>query len=377
VYVLVSSPYGPRVGSLLDDVLSPFKSAADAVGDIVSRVPGSAWVGQAFSQGATWIGEMAKTPWGFTILTAATGTFVLPNLAPIVGPQIASVAWTIPELAQGQCFSTAYIQELTHRAEAVATYFFKKDVGDGSVELPDDVKQQIGAQVAQVTDQIKELYANPAFQGAFDVLAVKNLAAQANLSLRDALAQLKLSPEDVAARFGVLPISAAMLENLLLCSIVFSSSEFDVPTGRGTVQVPSGAGTTFPSRPGAAVIFQSPTLPIPALPDGSTSAEILDEIQRAASAGATDANLTALRAQYAQVLGQEVAHHAEVEAAAQARAVALQGGFVVAPPAPSPPGPTAAPSGLLPLAAAAALLTLPLWLPRLSPRAARRLRLIP
>lgn len=91
-------------------------AAADVVSSVWDRVPGSELVDD-FTGGP--LQDFANTAVGKVILRAIA-TSVTGGLAPVLGPQLATVAWTIPGVLRGEPWDEAWLLEFNHRAEAAA-----------------------------------------------------------------------------------------------------------------------------------------------------------------------------------------------------------------------------------------------------------------
>lgn len=294
----------PRVafGGLFDDFVSvveaPFKTAAGAVGDVLRVVPGGTWIQGAFDSGKTWIGDMARTPWGFTALTLIAGQLEIGiggaaaggGASPIVGaigPQIASVAWGLPGVLKGDCFSSAYVAEFGHRLKQLADYF------GGSAGLGDSV-------AAEVTQLVND-------SAFFDFLTEAKQQAAAlgvNVDTKAILRKAGADPNSLAKKFNVRADSAANASNLVLCEQIYDTSSFDPASGAA----PASFDPTSASAPGAAGqtdTTASQIRPLPTLKGTPTATDVLTAILLAQKAGVTDDRLIALKAQYNDLFARE------------------------------------------------------------------------
>src|SRR5262245_4210173 len=109
--------YGARVGfDPIGDVLRIIEKPVDAVGNLVLKVPGASWVKGAFESGASFLGDMAKDPFGNEVLTwISDGLAVVTYSAPVLGVAVASLAWTMPDALRHECFTEAYVKEFVNR----------------------------------------------------------------------------------------------------------------------------------------------------------------------------------------------------------------------------------------------------------------------
>jgi hypothetical protein len=293
---------GFLVGGFFDDVVSaveaPFTTAADAVSAIVGVVPGGDWVKGAFDSGKSWIGDMARTSWGFSILTVISGQLEIliggaaagggsAALVGALGPQVASLAWALPGVAKGDCgFSQAYVGEFLRRLKQLKDYFAGgSGLGDSLI-----------AQIEQLVD-------NGAFRELVNSDTVRNLQAQAasvgvNLDAKQALAKAGASPDALAAKFNTRADATANATNLVLCQQVYDTSNFDLATGASPqIVITTPANVPLPTGvihdPAAAAM-----LPIPPLAGTPSATDVLTAILSAQHAGVDNARLSRLVDQY-------------------------------------------------------------------------------
>lgn len=305
----------PRVGSFWDDLGSvatfPFRTAAGAIDDFLSVVPGGGWVKDAYNQGATWLGDMARDPWGSRILWAITSGLT-PALAQIVGPQIATALWALPGALRGECVGEAYVKELTSRITLLANVY-------GPNAIPD-----------AVTRQVTQLVQDTGFLDLVNRPNVDAAKAGTNLSTADALKKIGASPNQLAAKFNVRADAAALATNLVLCETVHDVSNYDPATGAN----PNEAFVISPNSP-LSVLTKDPAAflfkPVPRLPDRATASDVLTAILTAQNAGVPEANLADLKQQYQELLTKEQAGAAAAAVAANARVDAAHGLFSAAP----------------------------------------------
>lgn len=100
-------------GQVVDVATSAWNTAVDAV-------PGARAVADAVdSVTAGPVRDFARTAVGRTLLTALASSLT-GGLAPMLGPQLATVAFALPGLAQGDDFVTAWTQEFAKRVEDTA-----------------------------------------------------------------------------------------------------------------------------------------------------------------------------------------------------------------------------------------------------------------
>jgi hypothetical protein len=91
-----------------------------AAGDVIDTVPGGRDVADAVDSVVTGpIRDFANTAVGRTVLTALAST-VTGGLAPVLGPQLATVAFALPGLAAGNDFITSWMQAFGERVNQLA-----------------------------------------------------------------------------------------------------------------------------------------------------------------------------------------------------------------------------------------------------------------
>lgn len=100
------------IGWLGSGALDVVSDAADAVKGAVQSVPGVEWLGDRAK-------DLGATPVGKAIATAL-GTAGYAAIAPIVGPQVASVAFAFPGLLQGDAFDKAWVSSFADRVQQTA-----------------------------------------------------------------------------------------------------------------------------------------------------------------------------------------------------------------------------------------------------------------
>ncbi len=124
------------VGGWFDDVVDWSEGAAEdatnAVVDVVTSVPGvdegvssvedaASFLGSlpGFEQAGGLLQDFARTPYGRVALTALS-TNLTGGLAPIVGPQLATVAFSLPGVLRGEKFDEAWVNEFAMRVQRTA-----------------------------------------------------------------------------------------------------------------------------------------------------------------------------------------------------------------------------------------------------------------
>jgi hypothetical protein len=97
-----------------DTVTDPITSAWDAA---KSTVPGLQEISDAIDAAVSGpVRDFARGPIG-RVMFSALASSLTGGLAPILGPQLATVAFALPGLAKGDDFVTAWTQEFAERAK--------------------------------------------------------------------------------------------------------------------------------------------------------------------------------------------------------------------------------------------------------------------
>jgi hypothetical protein len=106
-----------RMGNIFEDAAD---FVSDTTGDVIDAVPGARDVLDAVGDAVTGpVRDFANTAVGRAMLSALATT-VTGGLAPVLGPQLATVAFALPGLAAGQDFVSAWTQEFGSRVEQTA-----------------------------------------------------------------------------------------------------------------------------------------------------------------------------------------------------------------------------------------------------------------
>jgi hypothetical protein len=110
-----------------DTVTDPITSAWDAA---KSTVPGLQEISDAIDAAVSGpVRDFARGPIG-RVMFSALASSLTGGLAPILGPQLATVAFALPGLAKGDDFVTAWTQEFAERAKTVAAQLGSEEAGD-------------------------------------------------------------------------------------------------------------------------------------------------------------------------------------------------------------------------------------------------------
>ena len=124
---------------LVDTVTGAAGSVVDSLESFASNIPGAPAIAKLVTGP---VRDFANTAVG-RVVFSAIATSLTGGLAPILGPQLATVAWAFPGLARGQDFVTSWTQELASRASQTGAILGAPAVGD-----------TIGAAITSTTDYL-------------------------------------------------------------------------------------------------------------------------------------------------------------------------------------------------------------------------------
>ena len=149
--------------------------------------------GDLIEGGADWISDavggplkdLASNEWGVYLIRAVAGSFSA-ALAPILGPQLASVAWALPGLLKGERFDKAWLEEFSFRVQGVAEWL--------GVEYGKQLIEQLHSASEELMAESRE---------AFGDLPVDEAVKRLNLDIANFAQRLGIR-EDVAARIVAL-----------------------------------------------------------------------------------------------------------------------------------------------------------------------------
>lgn len=232
-------------------ILSDLGDAAlDIISSVFDRVPGSEWIEEAASEGATWLGDMAQTDVGRTILTAISMTYLYEPLASmqipgavgqvVVGPIVASATWALPGMVAGESFTEAYVTELTWRIQGLVEYFAGRYVA----KIGQEASRELGVRVGDLFGaQLEAIGKDPLFQQYMHEFKAR-VGDAVGAELKQRLKDAKLDPEalsrrlkEFSQRFDVAPDVFAAAINANFKGFVYDiDADFDVygqPVVRG------------------------------------------------------------------------------------------------------------------------------------------------
>lgn len=264
------------------NLLAPFEDAFGVLGDVVEAIPGSEWVLGVGEEGLGALRTLANLeieglPVGMSILRAMTGTFITPQLAQIVGPQLASITIAIPGLIKGDCFIDAYIKEASWRIQTLVAVV-------GAVP---ELKSRANKVAEDFANELKRLAADPRFRALFERSEIEGVKVQAGVDTRGAIERLKRTPADLEREFSARQDAIALTINMLLCERVYRQEEF-------------AAGSGAPKRKPFST------------PDSRTAQQLSIDLQLAIARKAPEAEIARLRELY--TLRKDAEDHADESA---------------------------------------------------------------
>lgn len=212
------------------DVSSPINAIGGAVGgaakDIVhaiESVPGVDWITSDLE-------NFAKSDFGTTVLRALSSTAYI-GLAPVLGPQFASIAFAIPGMAKGDSIADSYVNELAYRVKTTADIL---TAGQGGAALSAQAKtlmSQVDIAGQEVMNQAKALGAN---------LGVPT-------SIDDVLSKAGVNAQSIAAKLGIREDMAQSAIDAATRKLSFAMPGINVP---GLFSIPARGGATFDPKTG-------------------------------------------------------------------------------------------------------------------------------
>lgn len=197
------------IGDAVDTVTRP---VAKAVSDVFDAIPGSEWV-KGIVNGP--LRDFANSAVGKVVLRAMA-TSLTGGLAGTLGPQLATVAWSLPGLVRGESFDEAWWKEFCYRVEKTAETLGSEAAGKA---LGDMLKVASD----RLMDQAKR---------AFPTLPVEE-------GLRRFVNETGLTPEALARELGIRPDVAAAALNLVLREMRFPLGNYAIATGDPSLAMPS------------------------------------------------------------------------------------------------------------------------------------------
>lgn len=124
---------------LFDPITDPIEDIATSIWDGVRKVPGVDVLAEQ-------VGDFANTALGKTVLTALASSLYGTLAWTAAGPQLATVAWTVPGLLRGDSFEDAWLSA------------FKERVKKTGEMVGADVGHLVGEQVGQILGKLGEMF---------------------------------------------------------------------------------------------------------------------------------------------------------------------------------------------------------------------------
>ena len=222
-----------------EDVINAAKKGIGDIVDAVGTLPGGNLVRDALLQGQEWAVDLAKNqPWVLSALAMGFYGPLAQALGGIAffGPQLASVLWAFPGVVRGESFTKAWTKEFIDRCIKLAEYFG----GEAGKKFASE--------------------AGP----AAEALLEKAKKAFPNLPIEQALHDLDVTPESLAAELGIRTDLAAIIIGYAK-GYIPSLDDYDLKSGRPAVQVyMESMGYVSPTRaPLATKVASAPGAYIP------------------------------------------------------------------------------------------------------------------
>lgn len=143
------------IGDFLDTITAPVRAVVNVVSavtssavDVVTSIPGIDFASEQLV-------DFAKTGVGKTVLKALASS-LHGVMAPILGPQLATIAWAAPGLFRGETFSKAWFSEFSERVNQTAAILgadFAAQMVPGLAEAIDKISV-VGADAGEQAWQI-------------------------------------------------------------------------------------------------------------------------------------------------------------------------------------------------------------------------------
>jgi hypothetical protein len=185
--------------SIFDKFVDTFNDVVDEIEKIVQDNPGSEWV-KDLANGP--LRDFANTSIGQVLLRAMAGS-LYGGLAPVLGPQLAAVAFALPGLIRGERFDQAWVAEFSWRLMKLSEI--------GGEELGETASEQLRI--------------------AGEALIAKARRQFPNVPIDEALRSLQLNPRDLAKELGIREDIAAQALALAQRQPFPDENDYDARTG--------------------------------------------------------------------------------------------------------------------------------------------------
>lgn len=212
---------------------NPISAIGDVLSSVVDRIPGSDWVKETSGDAAKSIGDFAKTPLGFHVLSTISSGGLYGALLPVIGPFAVVITTATPGLVAGEDFTTAYTKGLV---DSLGKLAFALGAVGGVAGLA--AGSSAFATIQAYKQEIEDKLNNPELRSIMDQAAAE--AKKRGITLRSALDRLGITPEGIAKKIGGRGDAIAHAMNGLAHEEVADPKSFDVLTGAKIIAVPGG-----------------------------------------------------------------------------------------------------------------------------------------
>lgn len=175
----------------------------EVAGDVVSKVPGSEWLGEQLT-------DFLKTDAGL-LVARALSTSLYGGLAPVLGPQLAAAAFATPGIIRGDRFDKAWLEEFQWRVEQLAQI------------LGDDAAKGLSSMLGPTIEKLKADLPSLRDLGAVPSAMIPHMPGVEEI-LRKAPWEIAL-PRDLREDLTAVALSA-------LTRVPIDLSPYDVATGK-------------------------------------------------------------------------------------------------------------------------------------------------
>jgi uncharacterized membrane protein YgcG len=247
-------------GGFFDDPLGSVKKVASDIGDAVHTLPGVDWAGDQLK-------DFARSDVGQTFTRAMASTAFI-ALAPIAGPQLASIAFALPGVMKGDDFTQAYTSELLYRVKTTADILSAGQGGDAIKGQVGKLFEQVKSATGPIMDIAKKLGAMTG--GALDPAKLAQ-AVMKNPKLLDA--------QDLAKKLGIREDMAQSAIDLATKKMSFArpaTTEIKLPGGITVPAMPAVPGKQFDPKTGK--LLTNKGMPAGSLPPNIVRHQVLTKV---------------------------------------------------------------------------------------------------
>jgi hypothetical protein len=257
----MNTTINPQFGNVFEDVGDAISDGVDAVGDVVTSIPGVKQVAGAvddFVSGP--MRDFARTGVGEVIFRAASvalqsATFAI---SPLAGQTIGYLAWAVPGLARGEKVDEAFTKEFIYRVEYCASFVAGKAGEAAGKALSQVMAKQLAEGASTIIDMGKKAGLVPT-----NPLSFMQAAIDKTVNVPSLVKKLGLTAKSLAAKAGIREDVAAYLlgwvNGMSQSQLNALSKQYDPETGKAK-------GLTLARRP-----VTTTKTPIRALPMKTSS----------------------------------------------------------------------------------------------------------